>query len=90
MVSIEGLLSHNVGLGTFSGDGIRYKSTQRAEQVVRRIQYVPQAYEFRDGYDYSKLLFITAGDLIEKLTGKSFKVNVTERILKPLNRTARW
>ncbi|MDP5101632.1 MAG: serine hydrolase [Nonlabens sp.] len=84
MVTVADLLSHNVGLGTFSGDGIWYKSTLSTEEVVRRIKFVPQAYDFRAGYGYSNLMFITAGDLIEKVTGKSFKENVTERILKPL------
>ncbi len=84
MVTVEDLLSHNVGLGTFSGDAIWYKSELSTEQIVRRIKYVPQAYEFRAGYGYSNLMFITAGDLIEKVTGKTFKENVTERFLKPL------
>ena len=84
MVTIEDLLSHNVGLGTFSGDAVWYKSELTTEEIVKRIKFVPQAYEFRDGYGYSNLMFITAGDLIEKVTGKSFKANVTERFLKPL------
>jgi CubicO group peptidase (beta-lactamase class C family) len=84
LVTIEDLLSHNVGLGTFSGDAIWYKSELSTEEVVKRIKFVPQAYEFRAGYGYSNLMFITAGDLIEKVTGKSFKANVTERFLKPL------
>ncbi|PPK95851.1 CubicO group peptidase (beta-lactamase class C family) [Nonlabens xylanidelens] len=84
MVTVEDLLSHNVGLGTFSGDGIWYKSELSTEEVVKRIKFVPQAYDFRAGYGYSNLMFITAGALIEKVTDKSFKENVTERILKPL------
>ncbi|MGB3590836.1 MAG: serine hydrolase, partial [Nonlabens sp.] len=88
LVTVKDLLSHNVGLGTFSGDAIWYKSNLTTEQIVRRIKFVPQAYEFRDGYGYSNLMFITAGDLIEKLTGKTFKQNVTERFLKPLEMTS--
>ena len=55
------------------------------KEIVKRIKYVKPAYEFRDGYGYSNLMFITAGDLIEKITGTSFKQNVTERFLKPLD-----
>lgn len=87
MVTVEDLLSHNVGLGTFSGDAIWYKSQLTTEEIVRRIKFVPQAYEFRDGYGYSNLMFITAGDLIEKVTGKTYKENVTERFLQPLEMT---
>ncbi|MGB5981979.1 MAG: serine hydrolase [Nonlabens sp.] len=84
MVTVQDLLSHNVGLGTFSGDAIWYKSELTTEEIVKRIKFVPQAYDFRAGYGYSNLMFITAGDLIEKVTGKSFKENVTERFLQPV------
>lgn len=83
-VTIRDMLSHRVGLGTFSGDNIWYKSDFTAKEIIERIQYVPQAYEFRSGYGYSNLMFITAGELIETVTGKSWGENVKERILEPL------
>lgn len=87
--TIRDLLSHRVGLGTFSGDNIWYKSDLPAEDIIKRIKHVPQAYEFRSGYGYSNLMFITAGEIIETVTGKSWGENVQERILTPLgmNRT---
>lgn len=87
--TVRDILSHRVGLGTFSGDNIWYKSNISAKEIIERIQYVPQAYEFRAGYGYSNLMYITAGELIETITGKSWGENVKERILDPLgmNRT---
>jgi CubicO group peptidase (beta-lactamase class C family) len=87
--TIRDLLSHRVGLGTFSGDNIWYKSDLPAKEIIKRIKHVPQAYEFRAGYGYSNLMFITAGEIIETITGKTWGENVQERILKPLgmNRT---
>ncbi len=82
--TIRDILSHRVGLGTFSGDNIWYKTTFSAEEMIRRIQYVPQAYEFRAGYGYSNLMYITAGEIIYKITGKTWAENVKERILTPL------
>lgn len=88
-VTVKDLLSHRVGLGTFSGDNIWYKSELTTEEIVKRIKYVPQAFDFRAGYGYSNLMYITAGELIETVTGKSWGRNVQERILNPLgmNRT---
>jgi CubicO group peptidase (beta-lactamase class C family) len=88
-VTIRDILSHRVGLGTFSGDNIWYKSNLTSEEIIKRIKYVPQAFEFRAGYGYSNLMFITAGEIIKKVTGKSWGENVKERILDPLgmNRT---
>jgi len=82
--TIRDILSHRVGLGTFSGDNIWYKSDLPAEDIIKHIKYVPKAYEFRAGYGYSNLMFITAGEIIETVTGKSWGENVKERILDPL------
>ncbi len=87
--TIADLLSHRVGLGTFSGDVIWYKSDFSAQEVIERIKYVPQDYSFRAGYGYSNLMFITAGEVIKAVTGKPWDEFVKERFLTPLamNRT---
>lgn len=82
--TIRDILSHRIGLGTFSGDNIWYKSTYSAEEIIKNIKHVPQAHEFRAGYGYSNLMYITAGEIIKKVTGKTWGENVEELILKPL------
>ena len=82
--TIRDILSHRIGLGTFSGDNIWYKSDLPAKDIIKRIKHVPQEYDFRAGYGYSNLMFITAGEIIETVTGKSWGENVKERILEPL------
>ncbi|AHM60745.1 beta-lactamase [Flammeovirgaceae bacterium 311] len=83
-VTIRDLLSHRVGLGTFSGDLIWYKSGLSAEEIIKRVKYLPQSYDFRAGFGYSNLMYITAGEIIAKVTGKSWGENVKERIFEPL------
>lgn len=83
-VTIRDLLSHRVGLGTFSGDVIWYKSDLSAEEIVKRVKYIPKAFDFRTGYGYSNVMYITAGEVIRKITGKSWAENVKERIFNPL------
>jgi len=83
-VTVRDLLCHRVGLGTFSGDVIWYKADLTAEEIIRRARYLPPAFEFRAGYGYSNVMYVTAGELIRKITGKSWSDNVQERILKPL------
>lgn len=82
--TIRDLLSHRVGLGTFSGDVIWYKSDIPAEQVIRNARHLPRAFPFRSGYGYSNLMYLAAGEVIEAVTGKSWMENVEERILRPL------
>lgn len=88
-VTVRDLLSHRIGLGTFSGDVIWYKSDLTSEEIIKRLRFLPKAYDFRAGYGYSNVMYITAGELIKQVTGKTWSENVKERILKPLqmNRT---
>ena len=83
-VTVRDILSHRVGLGTFSGDVIWYKSEMSSENMIKLAGKLPQAYDFRAGYGYSNLMYITAGELIKKITGKTWGENVKERILVPL------
>ncbi|MEM1136387.1 MAG: serine hydrolase [Bacteroidota bacterium] len=83
-ITIRDLLCHRSGLGTFSGDVIWYKSERSAEEVIRKIQYIPQAYDFRAGYGYSNVMFITAGEVIKSVTGKPWNIYIKETFFKPL------
>lgn len=83
-VTIRDLLNHRVGLGTYSGDAIWYKTKFTAEETVKRARYVKQAYHFRDGYGYTNLMFITAGEVIQKVTGKKWSTFVRETFFNPL------
>ncbi|MEQ8627310.1 serine hydrolase [Ekhidna sp.] len=84
MVTIEDLLCHRVGLGTFSGDVIWYKSEKTPEEIIKNAAYVPEAYEFRDGYGYTNLMFITAGEVIRKVTGSPWESYVKKNFMEPL------
>ena len=82
--TVRDLLCHRVGLGTFSGDAIWYKSEKSAEEIIRQIRHLPQAYEWRAGYGYTNLMFITAGEVIRAVTGKSWAAYVRDNFLDPL------
>ncbi|PIF06529.1 MAG: serine hydrolase [Draconibacterium sp.] len=82
--TIKDLLCHRVGLGTFSGDVIWYKSELNSEEIIRRLKYLEPQFNFRDGFGYSNVMYITAGEVIKKVTGKTWGENVQERILNPL------
>jgi len=84
MVTIEDLLCHRVGLGTFSGDVIWYKSEKTPEEIIKQAAYVPKAFEFRDGWGYSNLMFITAGEVIKRVTGSPWEDYVKMHFIQPL------
>ena len=83
-LTIRDLLCHRAGLGTFSGDVIWYKSERSAEEVLKQVKSLDPAYSFRDGYGYSNLMFIAAGEVIRAVTGKSWHELAQERIWTPV------
>ncbi len=83
-VTIRDLVSHRVGLDTFSGDLLWYETTYSSDEVINRLKYLKPTRGFRTGFGYQNLMFITAGKIVERVSGKSWDEFVTERFLKPL------
>ncbi len=83
-VRVRDLLCHRVGHGTYSGDLIWYGTPYSREEVVRRARHLPQAFPFRAGYGYSNIMYIAAGEIIEKASGSTWEQLLRDRILAPL------
>jgi CubicO group peptidase (beta-lactamase class C family) len=83
--TIRDLLCHRVGLGTYSGDVIWYKSDFSPVEVIEKIRFVPKKYSFRAGYGYSNLMFISAGDVILRASGQSWDDFIRQQFFKPLD-----
>ncbi|MFZ2907304.1 MAG: serine hydrolase [Cyclobacteriaceae bacterium] len=84
-ITVRDLLCHRVGLETFSGDAIWYLSDNlSAEQIIRRAKYLPQSYNFRAGYGYSNIMYITAGEVMKTINGKAWGSTIQEKIFNPL------
>lgn len=86
LITMRDLLCHRSGLGTWAGDMLLL-SSYPTEDVVRRLRHIPPTYNFRAGYGYSNLMFITAGLVIEKVSGMSWDNFIRERIFEPLGMT---
>lgn len=84
-MTIRDLLCHRSGLVTFSGDLLWYGTNYDREEVIRRAQYLEPAYGFRTNYGYSNIMFITAGEIIEKVTGSEYDEYIRETFFEPLN-----
>ncbi|MCY7374423.1 MAG: serine hydrolase [Pyrinomonadaceae bacterium] len=86
-LTIRDLVSHRTGLDTFSGDLLWYETTYNADEILRRVQFLKPTSSFRSQFGYQNLMFIAAGRVIEKVSGKTWSQFVTERILTPLGMT---
>jgi len=78
------LLSHRCGLGTFYGDLLWYETDYSNEEIIERIKYLPLTKDFRSEFGYQNNMYMIAGEIVEKVTGKSWSEFMYERILNPL------
>jgi CubicO group peptidase (beta-lactamase class C family) len=83
-MTIRDLLSHRSGLDTFSGDLLWYDTTYPTDEIIRRARYLKPVSDFRTRYGYQNLMFITAGRVVEKVSGMKWADFVRGRILDPL------
>ena len=83
MMTVRDLLCHRSGLGTWAGD-VLLLSNYPTEEIVRRLAYIPPSFNFRAGYGYSNLMFITAGLIISIVSGMSWDDFIRQRIFEPL------
>lgn len=86
-LTVRDLVTHRVGLDTFSGDLLWYEADFTSEEILDRVRHLKPVSSFRTQYGYQNLMFIAAGEVIEKVSGKSWCDFVKEKILTPLNMT---
>ncbi|HEX8735074.1 MAG TPA: serine hydrolase [Pyrinomonadaceae bacterium] len=83
-ITIRDLLSHRSGLPAYGGDILWWGGDYGRDDIVRRVRFVKPAYSFRSTYAYQNIPFIIAGQIIEKVSGKTWDEFVKTRILQPL------
>ena len=80
------LVTHRSGLPRH--DLVWYNSSMPREAILARLPYLQPTHDLREEWSYQNLMFLTAGVLVEKITGKSWEDNVRERIFNPLAMSA--
>src|SRR6476469_1682181 len=69
-LTIRDIVSHRSGLDTFSGDLLWYDTTYSTDEMLRRVRYLKPVSSFRSRYGYQNLMYIAAGKVVEKVSGK--------------------
>jgi CubicO group peptidase (beta-lactamase class C family) len=81
---IRDLLCHRIGMETFQGDFMYWTSDLNSQQVIERFEKLTPKYGFRSKWGYTNAAFLTAGELIPRISGKSWDAFLQERIFSPL------
>jgi len=84
--TIVDLLTHRSGLGLGAGDLMFFPDGAdfTMDDVVKSFQYQKPQSGFRTKFDYDNLLYMVAGEVIKRISGKSWSVFVEENIMNPL------
>ncbi|GAB4017866.1 serine hydrolase [Spirosoma migulaei] len=90
--TIRDLLTHRSGLGLGAGDLMFWPDSSNftMKDIIHNLRYLKPVSGFRTKYDYDNLLYMVAGEVVERVSGKSWEAFVEERIMNPLgmNRSA--
>lgn len=83
-LSVKDLLCHRTGLGTFYGDLLWYGTDYTNEEIMARMQHLPITNEFHSEFGYQNNMFMIAGEIIEKVSGKEWEDYIQENFFDPL------
>ncbi|QKJ32049.1 serine hydrolase [Mucilaginibacter mali] len=81
---IKDLLSHRLGFQTFQGDFTFYNTNLSRKEVIEKLGHMKAAYPFRTKWGYTNSAFLTAGEIIPKVTGRPWEVFLKDNIFAPL------
>ncbi|OQP67168.1 hypothetical protein A3860_02065 [Niastella vici] len=82
--NIRDLLCHRLGFETFQGDFMYFDSDLTTAEVREKFGRVKPLYSFRSRWGYTNAAFMTAGEIIPKVSGQSWAEFLKERIFTPL------
>jgi CubicO group peptidase (beta-lactamase class C family) len=85
-LTVRDLLSHRSGLER--GDLLWYGTEYDRDEILRRTRYLKLTWSLRSTFGYQNLMFLAAGQLIAKVSGKTWDEFIRQRIFTPLTMTS--
>ncbi|PVW16236.1 serine hydrolase [Marixanthomonas spongiae] len=84
--TVRDLVTHRSGLGLGAGDLMVFpanNTTSKAE-MIHNLRYLKPVSSFRSKFDYDNLLYIVAGEVIERVSGQAYDAYIKEHFFDPL------
>lgn len=87
--TIRDLLTHRSGMGLGAGDLMFFPDSSDfvLKDILYNLRFLKPVSGFRTKYDYDNNLYIVAGEVVSRVSGKSWDEFVEERIIRPLGMT---
>ncbi|MEP1554164.1 MAG: serine hydrolase [Paraglaciecola sp.] len=85
--TIRDLLTHKSGLVSGAGDSMIWPEPSgfSRQEVISKLRYLTPKYSFRSQYAYSNVMYITAAEIVARITNMPWEQFVDTRIFAPLN-----
>ncbi len=83
-LTIRDLLTHNAGLGNADWFWVL---GMNVDTIINRMRLLQPAYSFRSSFIYQNLMYMIAGEVIHKISGKTYDDFIKERLFAPLGMT---
>lgn len=87
LVTVRDMLAHHLGTKTFQGDFTFWNSLYSRDSIMYKMRLLKPTGNFRQQWGYCNSCFLTAGQVIQKVTGKPWEVYVYDSIIEPLGMT---
>jgi CubicO group peptidase (beta-lactamase class C family) len=71
--TLRDLLCHRLGFETFQGDFMFFDSDLDRAQLLEKFAKIKPAHSFRSTWGYTNAAFAVAGEVIPKVTGKTWE-----------------
>lgn len=83
---IRDLLTHRCGLGLGAGDLMFFPDSAHfnVQQAIFNLRYLKPESAFRTKFQYNNLMFITAGEIVARVSGESWFSFIEDHFFKPL------
>lgn len=80
-ITVKDLFTHNTGLGNADWFWILGYDL---DSIIYKMRLLKPAYSFRSSFIYQNLMYMVAGEVIHKVSGKTWDEFIKERLFEPL------
>jgi len=84
--TVRDLLTHRSGLGLGAGDLMIFpaNNTTTKSEMIHNLRYLKPVSSFRSKFDYDNLLYIVAGEVVERVSGEAYDTYIQQHFFNPL------
>jgi CubicO group peptidase (beta-lactamase class C family) len=85
-LTVRDLLCHRSGLER--GDLLWYATPYDRDEIIQRVRFLKPSWSFRSKFGYQNIMYLAAGQIVARVSGKRWDDFIRDRIFKPLGMTS--